>query len=384
MFCVTMPSPRIGGGAKSFTSVEMTTAEDRILLRVAASAESDTGVPAGWPERMDAEESIRLVDAAVREGMAGLLYRHLQAAGRLPSLTGLARDRLESVYYLTIQTNLRFFAALREIAEGGVPFVLMQGAALLTDIYPDPGLRPLSDIDLWVLPRDRDRLLTVFSGLGFEDNPLVPGVFRRGAVLVDVHTHLDWAERIPATRFLFTLEAEEIRRSCRRVAWGGLPVHCLGGYDQVIYLTVHAVKHNLERLIWLADLQRLTAGWRAPEWEGLRRRARQLGQERAPALLAYLRQALFGMMTPAAADAGPALSAVQRYLLRMRRKGPLPKWSSLALLTTGHPVRQIEFALESMFPRPEVLRQVYAQRPDLSDRQLYGRRVRQLLGMVKT
>jgi hypothetical protein len=89
-------------------------------------------------------------------------------------------------------------------------------------------------------------------------------------------------------------------------------------------------------------------------------------------------------MTPAAADAGPALSAVQRYLLRMRRKGPLPKWSSLALLTTGHPVRQIEFALESMFPRPEVLRQVYAQRPDLSDRQLYGRRVRQLLGMVKT
>jgi hypothetical protein len=68
----------------------------------------------------------------------------------------------------------------------------------------------------------------------------------------------------------------------------------------------------------------------------------------------------------------------------MRRKGPLPKWSSLALLTTGHPVRQIEFALESMFPRPEVLRQVYAQRPDLSDRQLYGKRVRQLLGMVKT
>ncbi len=379
-----MPLPRIGGVGKSFTSVEMVTAEDRILLQVAGSADSDPGAPAGLSGRLGAEESIRLVDAAVREGMAGLLYRRLKTTGRLTSLAGSTRGRLESVYYLTIQTNLRFFAALREITEGGVPFVLMQGAALLAGTYPDPGLRPLSDIDLWVLPRHRDRLLTVLSGLGFEDNPLVPGVLRRGAVLVDVHTHLDWAERIPATRFLFALDAEEIRRSCRCVAWGGLPVHCLGGYDQVIYLTVHAVKHNLERLIWLADLQRLTAGWRAPDWEGLRHRARQLGQERAPALLAYLRQALFGMITPAAATTGPALSAAQRYLLRMRKKGPLPKWSSLALLTTGNPVRQLEFALESMFPRPEVLRQVYAGRPDLSDRQLYGRRVRQLLGMMKT
>ena len=182
---------------------------------------------------------------------------------------------------------------------------------------------------------------------------------------------------------MFSPGPEEIQRSCRRVTWDGLQLSCLGRHDQVIYLAVHAVKHNLERLIWLADIQRLTAAWQAPDWDALRQRAGQLGQARVPALLAYLRQALFGMPAPAAATAGRALSAAQRYLLRMRRSGPLPKWSSLALLTAGNPVRQLEFALESMFPRPEILRQVFADRLDLSDWQLYGLRVRQLLGMMR-
>jgi len=356
---------------------------NRLLLWIAASGDPEAGDPDWLPGKLGVVESSRLVDAAVREGMAGLLYHRLKTTGRLQALGGPARGRLESIYYFTIQTNLRFFAALKEIAEQGVPFVLMQGAALLADIYPDPGLRPLSDIDLWVLSRNRARLLAVLSQLGFEENPLVPGVLRRGAVLVDVHTNLDWAERIPASRFLFALDPEEIRRSCRRVAWDGLQLSCLGGHDQVIYLAVHAVKHNMERMVWLADIQRLTAAWQAADWDGLRQRAGRLRQERVPALLAYLRQALFGMPTPAAASAGRTLSAAQRYLLRMRRSGPLPKWSSLALLAAGNPVRQLEFALESMFPRPEVLRQVFADRLDLSARQLYGLRVRQLLGMVR-
>jgi hypothetical protein len=361
----------------------MITAEDKILLWVAACGGRAAEVPAWLPERMGAAESALLVEAAVREGLAGLLHHRLKRSGRLKALADPAAGRLAAIYYRTIQTNLMFFAALKEIAGQGVPFVLMQGAALLAGAYPDPGLRPLSDIDLWVLPRNRDRLWTVLSRLGFEDNPLVPGVLRRGAILVDVHTHLDWAERIQATRFLFALDPEEIQGRCRRVTWDGIELLCLDGCDQVIYLMVHAIKHNLERLIWLADLQRLVAGWQASDWERLGQRAVRLGQERVPALLAYLRQALFGMPTPTAARAGPALSAVQRYLLRMRKRGALPKWSSLALLSAGNRVRQLEFALESMFPRPEVLRQVFADRIGLSDWQLYGLRVRQLLGMMR-
>jgi hypothetical protein len=291
--------------------------------------------------------------------------------------------RLESIYYLTLQTNLRFLHVLKEIAGQGVPFVLMQGAALLATTYSDPGLRPLSDIDLWVLPRNQERLFTAFLQLGFRETCLAPGVFQRGPVLVDTHTQPDWAERIRARRFIFASDQDTLHRACRRVAWDGLDLLCLGKYDQVVYLTVHAIKHNWERLIWLADIQRLVAGWQIADWEQLRQRARQLGQERVVAVLAYLRLALFGMRTPAAALAGLNLSALGRYLLRMRKRGPLPKWSSLTLLSAGNCLRQLELVFESAFPRPEVLRQVFADRCDQSDWQLYGLRIRQLLGMLK-
>jgi hypothetical protein len=357
---------------------------NRILLWIAASGDREPEAAACLPERLSAEESGHLIEAAVREGLAGLLYQRLRACGRLPMLAAPSRRRLESIYYLTLQTNLTFFCVLKEIAGQGVPFVLMQGAALLAETYPDPGLRPLGDIDLWVLPDNQERLFTTLVRLGFGETSLSPGVFRRGDVLVDTHAQLDWAERIRASRFIFAADLDTVYRACRRVAWDGLDLLCLGKYDQVVYLTVHAIKHNLERLIWLADIQRLVAGWQIADWEELRRRARQLGQERVVAVLAYLRQALFGMRPPAAACVGLNLSALGRYLLRMRKRGPLPKWSSLTLLSTGNCFRRLEFAFETMFPRPEVLRQVFADRSDRSDRRLYGLRLRQLLGMIKT
>ena len=231
-----------------------------------------------------------LLTAAVREGLAGLLFAQARAGGwhrRLPERAG---RRLESIYYLTVQANLRALTTLREIAAQGVPFVLMQGAALLVTTYADPGLRPLSDIDLWVQPRDFERLASVLRRRGFDENPLTPGVFRRGEALVDVHTGLHWAERIRSSRFLFAGEPGAVQRRCVTRAWEGTTVRCLDPIDQAVYLTVHAIKHNLERLIWLADLNRLVGEWGVDDWAVFRERARELGQPRIGAILAYLRQ----------------------------------------------------------------------------------------------
>ncbi len=154
-------------------------------------------------------------------------------------------------------------------------------------------------------------------------------------------------------------------------------------HDQAIYLTIHAVKHNLERLVWLADLRCLAEGWGAGEWEALRVRAAQLGQLRVPAVMSFLLAMLSVGRTPGTITTDAGLSALEKHLLRMRKRGPLPKWSSLVLLRAGGGLQQGEFALESMFPRPAVLRQVFVGREDLKDWQLYTLRVRQLLGMLR-
>jgi hypothetical protein len=350
----------------------------RTLLWLASGAGGRPPAEAAGPAVAD-----RLVAAAVREGLAGLLFAQARAGGWHRRLSERAGRRLESIYYLTVQTNLRYLAALCEIAAEGVPFVLMQGAALLVTTYADPGLRPLSDVDLWVLPANHARLASVLRRRGFHETPLAPGVFRRGETLVDVHTGLHWADRIRSSRYLFAGEPEAVQRRCVTLEWEGVSVRCLDPIDQAGYLTVHAIKHNLERLIWLADLNRLVGAWGADDWTVFRDRARELGQPRLGAILACLRRVLFGLPTPVEATAGTRLTPLDTYLLRRRRRGPLPKWSSLSLLSTGSPARQVRFAFESTFPRPEVLRQVFRDSEACSPARLYGLRAMQMLGMLR-
>jgi hypothetical protein len=359
--------------------------EDKLLLWAAGAVGG--AAPAWVPAELGPSESAHLVERAAAEGMAGILFRVLGDSGRLGVLCGRDGRRLESVYYLTLQTNLKHLAALKQIFlslnAGGIRAVVIQGAALLVDLYEDPGLRPLSDIDLWVLPEELERASAALHKLGFGSTALYPRLLRKGDLLIDLRTQLMGAERIPARRFLLTIDQQSIFENCRRLAYEGCGMRVLSPQDQALYLTMHAVKHNLERLVWLADLRRLAAGWTPSDWDALGKRAGEIGQDRVPAVLGYLLSLLPGgrPAVPRRDDIG--LSALEKHLLRMRRTGPLPKWSSLLLLRAGGVLPQAEFALESLFPRPAVLRQVFAGRECLKDWQLYALRVRQLLGMLR-
>lgn len=357
--------------------------ESRLLLW-AASAGAGRATAPGWlPERLGTHAGAQLVERAVREGMAGFLYRRLKGTGRLGLLPDSAVRRLESIYYLTLRTNLRLLGVVREVFARRAPAVLMQGAALLVRLYEDPGLRPLTDIDLWALPADEGRVLAVLAQMGFRGDAKAPGLFRRGESLIDFHTHLLGAERIRARRFLLGVAQERIHQACRRHAREGSAIPCLAPPDQVLHATYHAVKHNFERLVWLADLNHMVAGWNAADWEVLRQRARELGLGRLAAILCGLRREVFGFTPVAPAGGKAGLSPLARHLLRRRRSGALPAWSSLVLLSAGGPLRQLALALESTLPRPGVLRQVFPEHAGLSAGRLYTRRIRQLLAMLR-
>jgi hypothetical protein len=71
-------------------------------------------------------------------------------------------------------------------------------------------------------------------------------------------------------------------------------------------------------------------------------------------------------------------------ILEKRSNGhPLPQWSPLLLLSGGKPLRKrLTVGFETLFPRPEILRQVFADASQLSVRQIYWKRVRQLAGAI--
>ena len=333
-----------------------------------------------------------LIDLAVKEGLGGILYKGLLKAGLHEHLDPRHSQRLYTCYYLTIRHNLKLNHALNNLLEAirekETPVVLMQGIALLQQIYQDVGLRPMTDLDIWVLPRGYQDLVDVLLSQGFTRAPLYPDTFRKGEIRIDLHTHILWADRIRSRAKLLNETQEEIYRRTEIIDLQGNRVRCLGPQDQFIYLSLHALKHNLERLIWLFDLRLLTSGWEEKDWRALVGRAEDLGHRDTLFYILFLLAELFNVKPPPAAASRLLTrqpSWLEQRILQRRVSGsPIPTWAQFILICKGRGWRvKFSFFIETLFPRPAILRQIFANSPRLSVRQLYWKRVLQIIGSYR-
>ena len=234
----------------------------------------------------------RLIDLAVAEGLGGFCYKSMLKAGLLETINPRHKQKLYTIYYLTVRNNLKLLHALNTILHdlnrAGVDMTLLQGMALLQETYQDVGLRPMKDMDLWVLPENYQRLVEILARHGFERNRLYPQTYSKGEIVLDIHTHLLWADRIKAREYLLSQSQDEIFRSTKSITIDGGRVRCLGPQDQFLYLGLHALKHNFERLLWLVDIKSLVAKWQPSDWDGLVKRAEELGHEKTVRYILYL------------------------------------------------------------------------------------------------
>jgi hypothetical protein len=334
----------------------------------------------------------RLVEMAVREGVAGLLYKNLKKIGVLGYLGHGQIEKLQSFYYSAARLNLRLLHDLKETLQkfnqAKTPVILLQGIPLLTQIYEDIGLRPLTDIDLWVLPQHFAAVEKALIKLGYRNDPLYPKTFKRNSTLVDVNTHLLWTDRIKSRRFLINADQEDIFENCRAIDIEGETAECLSRTDQIIYLSLHAFKHNLDRLIWLVDIKNLLKGWAASDWAALAKRSTKLGIKHVVRYILFYLDHLFGWELPPDARAIYEYTEpgyLERHILQKRLTGnPLPVWGPLILLPFDKGLyRRVSFFLENLFPRPPVLRQIFVKAPDFSSWQLYLKRARQILAHTR-
>ena len=332
-----------------------------------------------------------LISLAYREGMAGLLYKNLMKSGVLESLGHEQRERLQTLYYQTVLSNLKLIQDLKEILhlldKKKIRVVLLQGIALLQPIYDDIGLRPLTDIDLWVLQKDYASLISILGNQGYERDHLYPNTFRKGSTIFDLHTQIPWADRIKARKMLLAKSQEHIYSETQVAQFEDQEVLCLSQYDQVLFLGLHALKHNVSRLVWIADIKSLLADWKSSYWEALINRARELDQEKILVFIFFLLR-LFDFQLPSEASElleRKRLGFLEKKALEERiKRDTLPIWSPLLLISSGKGLKaRFFFILETLFPRPEILRQVFPNSTDRKVWELYLKRIAQLLGFIR-
>ncbi len=335
----------------------------------------------------------RLIRLAHKEGMTGLLYKSLKKAGILGFLGHPRIQQLQSFYYLTVQNNLQVTHDLKEILhhadEKGVRVVLLQGIALLEKIYTDIGLRPLTDIDLWVLPEKRGVFDALMRQLGYRRDAVYPNTFAKDKTIVDINSHILWADRIKSRRHLLAKSQRALYHNIKISNFGDAPAGYLNDVDLVLYLSLHAFKHSASRLVWLVDIKQLIAGWQASDWKAFFERARELGLVSIVCDMLYLLAHLFNLKPPddiQATVAGRRPGWLKRVILERRLNGrPLPDWAPLVLFTAGkNLMTRVYFVFETLFPRPPVLRQIFAGAPDFKTWQLYLKRALQLFRMVRS
>ena len=218
-----------------------------------------------------------LLDAADYHGVTPLLYRGLE--GAFPSaLPPEVAKRLRDAYHDSAKRGLilsvTLLTLLDALQRGGIAALPLKGPVLAELLYPDPALRPFSDVDILIRRQDVPAALRVLARDGYAPGPHLARLpmqtllglsdevllrHPRGAN-VDVH----WG--IAPADYPFRFDPEILWRSLRPAGLGGREVPGLTAESLLLFLCVHGAKHLWSRLMWLGDVARIAQ--QKPDWAG--------------------------------------------------------------------------------------------------------------------
>ena len=253
------------------------------------------------------------------------LYRALQ--GR-PEVPASIQSALAARYLRHCQRVMRFSAELAGILghfKGQrIPVIVQKGPALAHLLYGDSTMREFGDLDLLVTASDVPRAVEALYQLGYqkylqlsprqEEAYLRSGyeyVFGRGAErnLVELQWNL-----LPKF-YAIDMNIHELFARSREQEFDGCRARVLGPEDQLIFLSVHAAKHQWARLGMVQDIAAL-AGLDL-DWDWVIGKARQSGTFRIVLISLQCAQEVLGCRLPRAITNAPEMSAAQTFVSRI-------------------------------------------------------------------
>lgn len=315
-----------------------------------------------------------IADLAHIEGVEGFLYRHLKNWDKA-NISGNILEQLEKSYRQTRDNTLRVKKTVRGFsewfAELGISTIVLQGLSLL-EIYGDPGLRGMADIDFLVRASDKERVKKLLRALGFKTtDPTYPDTLYKKDIWVDLHTHVLNLDRIRARKYLFPKDLSSMWENAVPLFNHPNSLLRLDPFDNFVALSAHALKHSYRRLIWLVDLHEflLVLVKERAGWEKLIKRSGAWHQERIVLYALILVQDTFNTPIPGwvKRELGVhQMGVIEKHLLRLKLRGLsmaefyIPLWF-FAMDGLG---QRVKFVAETLFPRDEIMAQITGIGPE--------------------
>ena len=277
-----------------------------LCARVNPDAPTRTGIARLAREKLDWQY---LVGAAQRHGIEPLLFRNLNAicpAAMPPDIF----SALSATCLCIAQKNLLLAHELIEIlnllSANAISAIPYKGPVLALTAYGNLALRPITDLDILIRPRDLRRAQTILRAAGFRDetsfSPQEEAVhldancermLTNARVILDVH----W--QVMPKFFYFPLDLDGVWRRLIPLMLAGARVNTLALEDAVLILCVHGAKHIWKRLEWVMSVAELARAQTRLDWDALLGRARATGVERMVALGFLLAHQLLDAELPA-------------------------------------------------------------------------------------
>lgn len=246
------------------------------------------------------------------------------------SLVARARAAFEQTRYRNALLLDEAAAAVCALRRAGVETCLLKGAALVAAVYRDPALRPMSDADLLVRPKDALRAIEVLIAEGWNTprplGPLEIARFHAAPFTNAAHGSIDLHWRPLDARFEDGGD-DALWAASRAGALAGEPCRVPAPSDLLLHACVGGQRFEGEAAWrWLADARAVLVRAEAvPDWGRLEAEAMRCGESETVAdALSDLRDALEAPVPDGFVErlrAAP-LPVTRRLAARARRRRP--------------------------------------------------------------
>lgn len=329
------------------------------------------------------------LSSAQADGILGLLHARVSATGAAAPLPPALVEGLRAGAHRQVALELAQRAELRRVVAAvrsmGLEVLLMKGASLAYDVYPDPAWRVRSDADMFIRAADRAAVRACLDDLGYVCEPEVSGrlvayQFHSQRIdeyglrhLCDVH----WKVANPQ-RFADAVRFDELAEAAVPLPLLGPDARGLGRMHALWLASVHRAAHHYDQdnLVWLYDVHLLMGALDAAGVARFVALAERTGVRRICLRALLLARARFGTEIPssalAALEAAPEDEPSTMFLGPGVRKLDV-LLDDVRVLSGWRP--RLTLVKEHLFPDEAYMRRTYASGSSAPTLWLYARRI---------